>query len=315
MMAAVQPRPSILERLPAARGRISEDADLSKVTWFRVGGPADILFRPADAEDLCAFLRGLPFDIPVFVLGVGSNILVRDGGMRGVVVRLLGPFAGIDVEEDRIRAGAGALDVNVAKVAARNGLAGLEFLSGIPGTVGGALRMNAGAYGAETKDVLVSATAIDRDGAVHTVKAKDLRYAYRTSSAPADWIFVEAVFQARRGDMNDIAARMDEIAASRAASQPIKSRTGGSTFKNPGGLNPDGPKAWKLIDSVGGRGKTLGGAKFSEQHCNFLINTGEATAEDLERLGEIIREQVQDKTGINLEWEIKRIGEPRNDQG
>ena len=315
MMAAIQRRPSIMDRLPAARGRISEDAALSKVTWFRVGGPADILFRPADVEDLRAFLKGLPFDIPVFVLGVGSNLLVRDGGVRGVVIRLLGPFAGIEVEEDRIRAGAGALDVNVAKVAARNGLAGLEFLSGIPGTVGGALRMNAGAYGAETKDVLVSATAIDRDGAFHTVAAKDLGYGYRTSRAPADWIFVEAVFQARPGDKDAIDARMTEIAESRAASQPIKSRTGGSTFKNPGGLNPDGPKAWKLIDGVGGRGKTLGGAKFSEQHCNFLINTGEATAEELERLGEIIREQVQDKTGISLEWEIKRIGEPRDDQG
>jgi len=315
MMAALQRRPSILDRLPATRGRVSEDAALSKVTWFRVGGPADILFRPADVEDLSRFLKGLPADIPVFVLGVGSNVLVRDGGMRGVVVRLLGPFAGIDVEEDRIRAGAGALDINVAKVAARNGLAGLEFFSGIPGTIGGALRMNAGAYGAETKDVLISATAVDRDGIIHTVQAKDLGYGYRSSRAPSDWIFVEAVFQARPGDRNEIDARMAEIADSRAASQPIKSRTGGSTFKNPGGLNPEGPKAWKLIDSVGGRGKTLGGAKFSEQHCNFLINTGEATAEDLERLGEIMREQVQDKIGINLEWEIKRVGEPRDDQG
>lgn len=312
-MAALPRRPSLLGRMPAAQGRISEDSLLSKVTWFRVGGPADILYRPTDVNDLSDFLRGLPLDIPVLPIGVGSNLLVRDGGIRGVVIRLLGPFAGIDVEENTIRAGAGALDVNVAKVAARNGLAGLEFLSGIPGSIGGALRMNAGAYGAETKDVLISATAVDRSGTIHTVDTKDLGYSYRHSEAPEDWIFVEGLFKAYPDDPAKITARMEEIADSRIASQPIKSRTGGSTFKNPGGLNPDGPKAWKLIESVGGRGKTLGGAKFSDQHCNFLINTGEATAEDLERLGEVIRKEVQDKIGINLEWEIKRIGEPSDD--
>ena len=314
MMAFQQPRPSLMARMPTARGRLSEDAPLSKHTWFRVGGPADVLFRPDDVGDLRVFLKHLPLDIPVQVLGVGSNMLVRDGGVRGVVIRLLGPFAEISTDGALIRAGAGALDVNVAKTAAKNGLAGLEFFSGIPGTVGGALRMNAGAYGSETKDVLISATAVDREGNLHTVPAKDLGYGYRTSRAPEDWIFVEAVFQARPGEPAKIEAKMAEIAESRSASQPIRSRTGGSTFKNPGGLDPDGPKAWKLIDSVGGRGRTLGGAKFSEQHCNFLINTGEATAEDLERLGEIIRNEVKEKTGLELQWEIKRIGEPRDDQ-
>lgn len=299
--------------LPPVRGRVSFGAPLSKVTWFRVGGPADVVFRPEDRDDLSAFLAALPAEVPVMAIGVGSNLLVRDGGFRGVVIRLLGPFAGIEVEGETIRAGAGALDVNVAKVAARNGLEGLEFFSGIPGSIGGALRMNAGAYGAETKDVLISATAVDRHGRVHEVSAADMGFAYRHSDAPADWIFTEALFRATPGMTTEIEARMAEIAAKRSDSQPIRSRTGGSTFKNPAGLDPTGPKAWKLIDSVGGRGLTIGGAQVSNQHCNFLINTGEATAEDLERLGEELRAKVKEKTGISLEWEIKRVGETRDE--
>jgi len=299
--------------LPPVRGRVTYDAPLSKVTWFRVGGPADVVFRPEDLDDLCAFLAALPEDVPVLVIGVGSNLLVRDGGVRGVVIRLLGPFAGIDVDGETVRAGAGALDQNVAKVAAKHGLSGLEFLSGIPGSIGGALRMNAGAYGAETKDVLIGATAVDRQGGVHALTPEDMGFGYRKSSVPADWIFTEAVFRAMPGNRDEIEARMAEIAEKRSQSQPIRSRTGGSTFKNPAGLDPDGPKAWKLIDSVGGRGLTIGGAQVSNQHCNFLINTGEATAEDLERLGEELRAKVKEKTGIILEWEIKRVGETRDE--
>ncbi|WP_425405963.1 UDP-N-acetylmuramate dehydrogenase [Hwanghaeella sp.] len=299
--------------LPPVRGRVSFDAPLSKVTWFRVGGPADVVFRPEDVDDLCAFLAALPAEVPVLVIGVGSNLLVRDGGVRGVVIRLLGPFAGIEVDGDTVRAGAGALDQNVAKTAAKHGLTGLEFLSGIPGSIGGALRMNAGAYGAETKDVLISARAVDRQGKVHDVTAAEMGFDYRKSSVPADWIFTEALFRATPGNREEIEARMAEIAEKRADSQPIRSRTGGSTFKNPGALDPKGPKAWKLIDSVGGRGLTMGGAQVSNQHCNFLINTGEATAEDLERLGEELRAKVKEKTGIILEWEIKRVGETKDE--
>ena len=309
--AAPSPNPPI--DLPPVRGRVTFDAPLSKVTWFRVGGPADVVFRPEDLEDLCAFLTALPEDVPVLVIGVGSNLLVRDGGVRGVVIRLLGPFAGIEVDGETVRAGAGALDQNVAKVAAKHGLAGLKFLSGIPGSIGGALRMNAGAYGSETKDVLISATAVDRRGTVHEVTAAEMGFGYRTSSVPADWIFTEAVFRAVPGNRDEIEARMAEIAEKRSESQPIRSRTGGSTFKNPAGLDPEGPKAWKLIDSVGGRGLTIGGAQVSNQHCNFLINTGEATAEDLERLGEELRAKVKEKTGIILEWEIKRVGETKDE--
>lgn len=307
------PTPDLPFDLPQVRGRVTYGAPLSKVTWFRVGGPADVVYRPEDQEDLCAFLASLPENVPVLAVGVGSNLLVRDGGVRGVVIRLLGPFAGIEVDGETVRAGAGALDVNVAKVAARHGLAGLEFFSGIPGSIGGALRMNAGAYGAETKDVLIRATAIDRKGRVHEVPVEEMGFSYRSSKAPADWIFTEAVFRATPGNQDEIEARMAEIAEKRSESQPIRSRTGGSTFKNPAGLDPTGPKAWKLIDSVGGRGLTIGGAQVSNQHCNFLINTGEATAEDLERLGEELRAKVKEKTGINLEWEIKRVGETKDE--
>ena len=297
------------DALPNIRGRYSEDSDLSKITWFRVGGPADIVFRPADLDDLSAFIAQKPKDLPVMVIGVGSNLLVRDGGVRGVVIRLLGPFAKVEISGDRVIAGAGALDLTVAKQAAKASLTGLEFLSGIPGTIGGALRMNAGAYGGETKDVLIQATAVDPKGGIHKLNPDDIGYAYRSADLPPDWIFTEAVLQASAGDRAKIDARMAEIAEKRADSQPIRSRTGGSTFKNPGGTNPDGPKAWKLIDAAGCRGMQVGGAQCSEQHCNFLINTGEANAKDLEVLGEKIRESVKQKSGIILEWEIKRVGE------
>jgi UDP-N-acetylmuramate dehydrogenase len=306
MMAARAHTPSLIERLPSVRGRYSEASPLSRVTWFGVGGPADVMFRPADRDDLAEFLTGKPADVPVTVIGVGSNLLVRDGGIAGVVIRLGKGFVEVTCEGERVRAGAGALDANVARTAAEAGLEGLEFYSGIPGTIGGALRMNAGAYGVETKDVLVSAEAVDLAGRVHAVDAKALGLTYRHSDAPADWIFTAAVFRAKAGGRAVIAQRMAEIAASREATQPIRSRTGGSTFKN-----PPGEKAWQLIERAGCRGLVRGGAMVSEKHCNFLINTGNATAAELEALGEEVRRRVRETTGITLEWEIKRVGVPR----
>ncbi len=308
MMAAVQTR-SIIDRLPAVRGRYTEGALLSKVTWFQVGGPAEVMYKPADLEDLQTFLTNKPADIPVFTLGVGSNTLIRDGGVPGVVIRLGGAFADITVEQENVIAGAAALDLNVAKAAARAGRSGLEFYSGIPGTIGGALRMNAGAYGSETRDVLVSATSVSADGELmtHTPDTMDMRY--RHCGVAADHIFVGAVFKTRDGNRDDIEARMQEIQTARTDSQPIRSRTGGSTFKN-----PDGLKAWQLIDAAGCRGLTRGGAQVSDQHCNFLINTGTATADDLEGLGEDVRAQVRDRMNVSLEWEIKRVGVARSKQ-
>ena len=294
----------LLARLPQVRGRYSTGSILGKVTWFQVGGPAEVLFKPADADDLASFLAACPADVAVTPIGVGSNLLVRDGGLAGVTLRLGREFAEIRVEGDRLRAGAAALDLNVAKQAARAGLAGLEFLSGIPGTIGGALRMNAGAYGAETKDVLVEAVALDRAGRRHVVPVAEMGFTYRASAVPADWVFIEAVFQGGPGDRAAIEARMAEIQASREASQPIRSRTGGSTFKN-----PPGGKAWQLIDQAGCRGLMVGGAQVSEKHCTFLINTGTATAADLEQLGEEVRARVRRTSGVELDWEIKRIGE------
>ncbi|MCR9221402.1 MAG: UDP-N-acetylmuramate dehydrogenase [Alphaproteobacteria bacterium] len=296
--------PRLIERMPPVRGRLSEAAPLSRVTWFRVGGPAEVLFKPADLDDLRAFLRDLPEDVPVLPIGVGSNLLVRDGGVKGVVLRLGGDFARITVEGSEIVAGAAALDANVAKTAANHGLSGLEFFAGVPGTVGGALRMNAGAYGLETRDVLVEATAVDRSGALHRVTADEMGMRYRASDAPADWIFVEARFRAEPGDRAEIFHRIEEIQRARSESQPIRSRTGGSTFKN-----PVGGKAWRAIDAAGCRGLTHGAAQVSEQHCNFLINTGGATAADLEDLGEEVRRRVKQAAGLDLEWEIKRVGE------
>lgn len=305
MMAAAQIRSEgLIARLPAVRGRLSAAAPLADITWFRVGGPAEAMFRPADRDDLVAFLKTKPADVPVTVLGVGSNTLVRDGGINGVVVRLGRGFVEIDAEaDDEILAGAGALDVNVAQTAQMHGIAGLEFLRGIPGTVGGGLRMNAGAYGTEFKDVLVWAEAIDPAGNLHRLSPAEMGFSYRHCDVPDDWIFVAARLKGRPGDKAEIQARMDEIQAAREGSQPIRSRTGGSTF-----ANPEGHKAWQLIDAAGCRGLVVGDAQVSEQHCNFLINRGNATAADLETLGETVREKVKASSGVSLRWEIKRIG-------
>ncbi len=309
MMPVRKPVGSLLERLPPVRGRYAENVPLAPITWFRVGGPAAVMFRPADVDDLAAFVAAKPADVPVTVLGVGSNLLIRDGGIRGVVVRLGRAFADILVDGDVIVAGAGALDVNVARVALDAGIGGLEFLSGIPGTVGGALRMNAGAYGAEFKDVLVTARAVDDDGRVRVLQPADLGFAYRRCAVPADWIFVDAVLRGSPDDRRAIGRRMEAIRAARESTQPIRSRTGGSTF-----ANPPGAKAWELIDRAGCRGLAIGGAKASEQHCNFLVNTGDATAADLERLGEEVRRRVLVATGVTLAWEIHRVGVAAEDR-
>lgn len=307
MMAAARTfAPGLIDRLPPVRGRLTVNAPLDRVTWFRVGGPAEVLFKPADAEDLAAFLAAKPDDLPVTVIGVGSNLLVRDGGVPGVVIRLGREFAYVRAEGSTVHAGASALDLNVAIAARGAGIAGLEFLSGIPGTVGGALRMNAGAYGREMKDVVVSVTALDPKGRPHDLSLADLGFAYRKCAVPTDWIFAGAVLRGEPGSETDIARRMAEIKASREESQPTREPTGGSTFANPPGL-----KAWELIDRAGCRGLVMGGAKVSEKHCNFLINTGTATASDLEGLGEEVRRRVKETSGITLEWEIKRIGLPK----
>lgn len=304
MMAARVPAQHLIDRLPAVRGELVADAPLAQLTWFRVGGPAEVMFRPADADDLAAFLATCPADVPVTVIGVGSNLLVRDGGVPGVVIRLGRPFMNVEVLDGaRIRAGTAALDVAVARAAQEAGLAGLEFYRGIPGSIGGALRMNGGAYGRETKDVLVEAVAIDRAGKRHVLSNAEMKYSYRHCGAADDLIFVEAVFQGAPGDKAEIAKRMDEITASREATQPIRTRTGGSTFKN-----PDGHKSWQLIDAAGCRGLTRGEAQVSELHCNFLVNTGVASAADLEDLGEDVRARVKAQSGVTLEWEIRRIG-------
>ena len=303
MMAASQFRPHLIDRLRKPRGRLTTDAPLGPQTWFRTGGNAEVLFRPADVEDLASFLHDLPGDVPVTVLGVGSNLLVRDGGLRGVVVRLMRGFTGITVEGHEVIAGAGAPDLNVALTAREHSLAGLEFLSGIPGTIGGALRMNAGAYGGEIAQVLVSCEAVDRSGQLHRAAAAGMGFSYRHSDAPADWIFTSARLRASPGDQIAIARRIHEIDSARTESQP-RSRTGGSTF-----VNPPGHKAWELIDRAGCRGLKIGGAQVSEKHTNFLINTGDATAADIEALGEEVRRRVFEQSGVRLEWEIRRIGE------
>lgn len=297
---------SLVARLPKVRGRMLPRASLAELTWFRVGGPAEALFLPADEADLAAFLATAPRDIPVTVVGVGSNLLVRDGGVRGVVVRLGRGFADIRVEPDaRVRAGGGALDVAVARKAADSGITGLEFLRGIPGTIGGGLRMNAGAYGSEFKDIVVEARALNREGRRCTLTCAELDFHYRRCGAPDDLIFVEAVLAGQPGHAEEIAARMAAITTAREGSQPVRSRTGGSTFKNPA----TGKRAWELIEAAGCRGLTVGDAQVSEMHCNFLINRGAATAADLESLGEEVRRRVHVATGVALEWEIKRIGE------
>ena len=295
------------EQLPGVRGRLLRDEVLGPFTWFRVGGPAQVLFLPRDADDLESFLRALPAEGPLQVLGVGSITIVRDGGVDGVVIRLVGRgFGAVAVEGTQVRAGAGALDASVARAAAEAGLAGLEFYSGVPGTIGGALTMNAGCYGSETKDVLVSAWGFNRAGERHYLSAADFGFTYRHNALPdGEMIWVEALFQGRPDDPAAVRVRMDEITRRRETSQPIREKTGGSTFQN-----PPGTSAWKLVDAAGWRGKPFGGAMFSPLHANFLINTGEATAADIEGLGEAVRADVLAKTGVQLEWEIKRIGRP-----
>ncbi len=290
-------------KMPQLRGRLLANQSLAELTWFRVGGPAQTLFMPEDEADLSYFLAHLPADIPVIVIGLGSNLIVRDGGVPGVVIRLGRGFNEITVEGTRIRAGTAVPDVKVARAAQEAGLAGLAFLRGIPGGIGGALRMNGGAYGRETKDALVEARAVDRQGRVHVLTNKDMHYTYRHCGAPEDFIFTQATFQGTPGDREAIAAEMDKITESREATQPIKSRTGGSTFKN-----PPGHKAWQLIDAAGCRGLAVGGAQVSEMHCNFLINLGGATGADIETLGETVRRRGEENSGVDLDWEIKRIG-------
>jgi UDP-N-acetylmuramate dehydrogenase len=301
---------TLLSRLPPVRGKLIENAPLADITWLRVGGPAEVLFIPADEADLARFMGETPLDIPVHVLGAGSNTLVRDGGLKGVTIKLGPAFGKVTAEDDaRVRAGAAALDKSVAKTAAKAGVAGLEFFVGVPGAVGGALRMNAGCYGSETKDVLIEAVAIDRKGRRIIAPVEELGYAYRHSDAPADWIFVEALFQGRPDDPEAVNERMDAITAKRESTQPIREKTSGSTFKNPDPETSGGKSAWQLIDAVGWRGKPIGGARFSEQHCNFLINDGTATAADLETLGETVRAAVKHQFGVELHWEVKRVGE------
>ncbi len=290
---------------PELRGRLTADQPLAPYTWFRVGGPADALFVPADEDDLAAFLKALPAEVPVTVLGLASNTLVRDGGIDGVVIRLTGrAFADVNVEgHGRLRVGAGLSDKRLAAAALQAGIGGLEFYHGIPGAVGGALRMNAGANGTETVDRLVEARGVDRAGKRITLSNADMGFSYRTSTADPELIFVEALFQGEAADRGAIEAAMSDVQEHRERAQPIREKTGGSTFKN-----PTGGKAWQLIDAAGCRGLAVGGAMVSEMHCNFLINTGEATALDLERLGETVRARVLASSGTKLDWEIKRIG-------
>lgn len=287
------------------RGNLRENVPLAPLAWFRVGGPAERLFQPADAEDLAAFLAATPADVPVVAMGVASNMLIRDGGIDGVVVRFGGPLAKVEIEGTTLLAGAGALDQRVAQEAQRAGLAGLEFFIGIPGTIGGAVRMNAGAFGGETRERLVWAEALDRQGRLHRLTNAELGFSYRHSDLPDDWIVVRAAFALEPGDPAAIKARMEAIKAEREAAQPLRVATGGSTFKN-----PEGHRAWQLIDQAGCRGLTKGAAMVSDKHCNFLINTGGATAADLEALGETVRDRVLAQSGIRLEWEIKRLGKP-----
>jgi len=295
--------PPLIDRLPKIRGTYRENSDLSKINWFNVGGVAQIVFRPADAQDLSDFLQNKPEDVPVTVIGVGSNLLIRDGGIDGVVIRLGRGFTHMQADGEVITAGAACLSFNVAMFCAQHNIASLEFLCGIPGTIGGALAMNAGAYGSDVSSAIISAEAIDEKGQIHTLKPEDIGYIYRGNTLPDGMIFTSGKFQGVKGIEKDIEARINEITTAREQTQPIKSRTSGSTFKN-----PDGMKAWQLIDEAGCRGLKIGGAQVSEKHCNFFINTGNATAEDIEMLGEEVRKRVKETTGVTLHWEVQIIG-------
>jgi UDP-N-acetylmuramate dehydrogenase len=296
--------PDLRARMPDLRGSLEANARTAPLSWFRTGGPAQALFTPADAQDLAYFLKNLDAGLPLLVVGLGSNLLVRDGGLPGVLIRLGKPFAEIAVEPGlRVRAGAAAPDVKVARTAAEAGIAGLSFLRGIPGTIGGALRMNGGAYGGETKDVLVEATGVSRDGTIRTYSNAEMGFTYRHCAVPDDVIFTEGLFEGRPGEPEAILAEMNAITEARSSTQPVNTRTGGSTFKN-----PEGHKAWQLIDAAGCRGLRRGDAQVSEMHCNFLINHGGASAADVEGLGEEVRRRVKEHSGVELEWEIKRVG-------
>lgn len=303
-------KPDWLAALPPLRGKLLEAVTMADLCWFRVGGPADVVFMPADEADLSAFLAALPQEVPLTVLGAGSNVLIRDGGIRGATVRLGAAFGQVtQISDTELQAGAAALDVRVARAAADMALSGLAFYRGIPGAIGGALAMNAGAYGGETSEVLQEVDMLDRQGQKHTIKADALSLSYRQNGFDGFALYTAARFTGVRGDKAVIEAEMQAISDKREDSQPIKSRTGGSTFKNPGAADPKGIKAWKLIDAAGCRGLRVGDAQISEQHCNFMINHGAASATDIETLGETVRQMVQDKTDVTLQWEIKRIGE------
>ncbi len=300
--------PDLKARMPELRGRLAANQDMAPLTWFRAGGPAQVLFTPADEDDLAHFLAKLPDNVPVYPVGVGSNLIVRDGGIAGVVIRLSPrPFGEVTAEGDTVRAGAIALDKRVAEVAAAANISGLEFLFGIPGSVGGALRMNAGANGGETKDVMVEARGVTRKGAIKTFSNADMKFVYRNSGVEDGVIFTSALFRGRTAEPQAIRERMNEVQQHREAAQPIREKTGGSTFKN-----PPGQSAWKLIDAAGCRGLAVGGAQVSTMHCNFLINTGNASGHDIEALGETVRARVKASSGIELQWEIKRIGVERS---
>ncbi len=304
-MAAAKSMDHLVDRLPSVRGRMTADAPIAAYTWFRVGGRADALFVPADETDLMSFLAEKPSDVPLLMLGVGSNLLVRDGGFRGVVVRLSRAFAQIDIDGTHVKAGAMALDYNVAKACREAGVSGFEFLAGVPGTIGGGLRMNAGAYGRELRDVVTGIRALADNGDALDLTPEDWAPHYRGCATPEGWIFVSATMEGHPGRRADIAASILSIQEAREDTQPIRMRTGGSTFKNTGGR-----KAWQLVDQAGCRGLHQGGAMVSEKHCNFLINTGNATAADIEGLGEEVRRRVRETTGVELQWEIRRVGEP-----
>lgn len=306
---------SLIDQLPEIRGRYTPDAPLGAKGWFRCGGTAEVLFKPADLEDLQMFMQGCPKDIPIYVFGALSNTIIRDGGLKGVTVRLGREFSKIEVDGDKITAGALALDANVANVAAENGLGGLEFLSGIPGTIGGAVKMNAGCYGTETKDVMVEALILNRDGDLVAVKPENLNMTYRHTNMTEGQIVISATFKGVQENAEDVKKRITDIKEKREQSQPIREKTGGSTFANPSADDlakagiAEGTKVWQLIDEAGGRGLKVGGAQMSVKHCNFMLNSDNATASDLEALGEQVRKNVADTHNIALRWEIRRMGE------